>query len=244
MAVQKNTCKYIMKKGAKAGKPCGKGCRGKFCNDHNNNKQQYHKKYNDKINSAMREETIKKKALTKCKKFSRIDLNKQLLLLNKIYNKILYINRMVLGCEIAENPDYKLPVNSRYLEYIKSGEFDNLCRREYNNYLNNFESSKMNYEEYHRLRRNTDISDDEARKETRRWWKYNQMRIPDTYDDFKKKENDIILNDPNNHIVPIKYDGTINELARYKNKLNRKKQLHIKKYKIQKEIVNEIKKME
>jgi hypothetical protein len=41
----KNTCQHLYKQGKKAGKRCGKGCRGKFCCDHKKKKQEYKAKY-------------------------------------------------------------------------------------------------------------------------------------------------------------------------------------------------------
>ena len=132
----KTTCQHKMTRGSKAGKKCGKGCRGKFCNDHKPKKIKYINNYN-----ANYYRKIKKIAIDeKLKKFKDgngdlPNLRKEKKKLNKIICDICVLSYDIFACRYALDPALKIPYKPMLVRKLKSQEFHDEIMKKYDKYL-------------------------------------------------------------------------------------------------------------
>lgn len=120
----KKGCQFVLKRGPKAGKKCGKGCRGDFCKNHNPSRLQYKKKYNDHAVENNKEMIIKRK-LKEIRKGERefpnlfiIDIK-----IRSLRDKITLLRREYYGHKQCIDPDFICPIKKSYLDYIESNVY-------------------------------------------------------------------------------------------------------------------------
>ncbi len=133
----KNTCTYVITRGAKSGQKCGAPCRnGTKCKNHNSNRKEFVKSYNekyfedkkkkrivDKINELKNDDGLIPDTIKEIIKFRRFEADAQIL-----WGKIF-------ACKIFLDPDTVIPIKLKVLNYIKSQEFKDERRKDYDNYV-------------------------------------------------------------------------------------------------------------
>jgi hypothetical protein len=97
------TCKFIIKRGPKKGKPCGKACMSIYCKNHNKNRLAYSKKYNTNISKENKEKKFKQKleSLFKISDINKLpDLNNLKIKKLNLGSEINRLTKVKLGCMV------------------------------------------------------------------------------------------------------------------------------------------------
>jgi hypothetical protein len=149
----KKTCTFVLKRGDRKGKKCGKPCKdGKRCKEHNKNRAKYMKNYNDKKNQESkkkREEDKKQHIIDRIEKIKKgkgrwPNIEKEKKAIDYCYSCIISIERKKFACKKKINPDLQIPISPSMKRMIEE------ATKEYTNEYN--EKKHGNFENYLKLR--------------------------------------------------------------------------------------------
>lgn len=108
-----NNCQYILKKGARAGEKCGRNCRGDFCKDHNEKKQEYMYTYSQKLNNDQKIARLNRKIGEGAHKYFNLSDVKLQLLRRKCFDDYHFLKRKWYGCLQKKDPSFEPPLKDK-----------------------------------------------------------------------------------------------------------------------------------
>lgn len=128
----KKTCQFIVKRGPNKGNKCGRGCRDGFCKDHKPKKIDDQRELKKKVYFEQKKE----KVISKFKELKDdgygTDLTQAGLKVRGLQDQYNYLERLRIGCELAIDPNYKIPLRKKIEREIASKEFAQEAQEEYN----------------------------------------------------------------------------------------------------------------
>lgn len=140
----KSQCRFVVKRGPKKGQHCNKSCRGKFCKDHNKNRQKYIKNYNDERGEIVKKAAINER-IEKLKTDGKpINITKERLKAATLNDEISLLNKEIFGCMLTLDPEFPIPRQKKIIDELNSQDYIDECRESYD-----FSHKKgLKFEEY------------------------------------------------------------------------------------------------